>query len=363
MQFGNKLDSARARLESPAPILFEFRRHIADALNCDASRVSIEQFRTAPGRRSARFWGVCGGKRFFAKTLLADPYPITPRAEVPWRDASASIDREAGAQIEAEWSATNLLRDLTGPETIPAPLGKSVSAKTIVWEQVPGTRINHTLKSARWVNSKTAGMANAMRQTGDWLRRLHQGSATGRHTIALDRVLANTRALVSGDGGTATEHSKAALELVEDAITRIATPELVVPAGLAHGDFVLANVFWDESSRRLSIVDFENVGAADACQDLHSMIFDLRSQLLNPQIPRRAIAALEEAFWQGYGAVSHAVFVLLTAMASARIVCFHLPRMLAKRKEQGAVASLASSIYKTLLQPSMIADCLDGAQI
>src|SRR5215467_1553080 len=178
LQFGSKVDSTRALFGSPAPTMVEFRRNIAGALNCDASRVSIEQFRTAPGRRSARFWGVCGGKRFFAKTLLADPYPLNPHASLPWRSVSAGIVREAGEQIEAEWRATNLLRDLTGPEMIPAPLGKSAAAKTIVWEQVPGTRVNHTVKGARWVNSKTAGMADAMRQTGHWLRRLHRGSAT-----------------------------------------------------------------------------------------------------------------------------------------------------------------------------------------
>src|SRR5215467_11194280 len=116
LQFGSKVDSTRALFGSPAPTMVEFRRNIAVALNCDASRVSIEQFRTAPGQRSARFWGVYGGKRFFAKTLLADPYSVNQRSWVPWRDASASINREAGAQIEAEWSATNLLRDLTGPE-------------------------------------------------------------------------------------------------------------------------------------------------------------------------------------------------------------------------------------------------------
>jgi aminoglycoside phosphotransferase len=340
----------------------ELRQNIALALNSDASRVSIEQFRFSPNRRSARCWGICAGKRFFAKTLLIDPYPVNPHVSVPWKEPAATLLRSVQEQIEAEWNATHRLRELTGLNSVPALLGKSEAAKTIVWEQVTGVRVNHSVKSARWVNSKGNGMTKAVRQSGEWLRRLHTASSNHSQTICLDSMLQRMRALIRDEGTAGSEHSRAAVELVENAVAQIGSTHLNLPGVLAHGDFMLANLLWAEDSGQTYVVDFENVAGGDLCQDLLTMVFDLRSQLLNPLIPKRAIAALEESFWQGYGAVDERVLLLLTAVASARVLYFHLPRALARRREQGTVASVAASLYKSLLEPSMIARCLNGLQ-
>jgi hypothetical protein len=106
------------------------------------------------------------------------------------------------------------------------------------------------------------------------------------------------------------------------------------------------------------VVDFENFACGSVCQDLLSIIFDFRSQLLNPLIPRALIVNLEKAFWDGYGPVAKEVRAFANGVASSRVFYYHLPRALSTRREQGGWAAAAASVYETFFQSSMLARCM-----
>src|SRR5207248_7632474 len=131
------------------------------------------------------------------------------------------------------------------------------------------------------------------------------------------------------------------------AVDEIGTPELKLPVALSHGDFMLANLVWNKDRRQMYVVDFENFCPAVFCQDQLSMIYDLRSQLLNPLVPKQLILSLEKEFWAGYGPVDQSVLAFVNGVASARVFYFHLPRALNKRLNKGGLAGAVASLYKT----------------
>ena len=123
---------------------------------------------------------------------------------------------------------------------------------------------------------------------------------------------------------------------------------------------MMANLLWNDSQRRLFIVDFENFAAVNMCQDLLSLIFDLRSQMLNPLISKRFLLSLEKSFWAGYGPIAPKIQAFVCGVASARVFYYHLPQALQKRKQKGGWARAAASVYQAFLEPSMLARCLEA---
>jgi hypothetical protein len=199
-----------------------------------------------------------------------------------------------------------------------------------------------------------------MFEAGQWLRKLHEQSSHGNHTIDLSRTLEKLHERIELEEQISSRHAKSALKVLEDAFRRAGRNELTVPVVLSHGDFMLANLRWSKADRRLFVVDFEHFAAGSTWQDMLSLVFDLRSQLLNPLIPKRMILSLEKSFWAGYGPIAKEIVEFVNGVASARVFYYHLPQALKKRTQKGGVARATASVYRTFLEPSMLARCLEG---
>ncbi|HET7212141.1 MAG TPA: hypothetical protein VFL79_01015, partial [Terriglobia bacterium] len=121
----------------------------------------------------------------FAKILLADPYPIPPRFRVPWESPLRSTMpvRPITEQINTEWEMTIQMLRLSGGHSVPVPLGRSLAARTIVWEEAGGTSLVRTLKWSRWRNSMAEAGANALLKAGGWLRTVHEASRQGTELV------------------------------------------------------------------------------------------------------------------------------------------------------------------------------------
>lgn len=334
--------------------LADLRDSVAAALDASPSHVIVERWKSSPGARSLRSWGISLGRRFFAKTLVQDPYPVMPRAAIPWCDPAAAIFRVPGVQIETEWATTRELRRLAGTDNVPAPLGMSLETRTIVWRDTGGLRVDDMVKRPRLLDSGSPGLSSALHHAGAWLRKIHDASPQACENLNPLDVLAAFRRRIESDGQLSSRHAQSALRALE-AAAREAGPSLAVPSVLSHGDFMLANVRWNKDAQRLYIVDFENFGPSQLCQDLISLIFDLRSHLLNPLVPRRLVLALEKSFWTGYGPVAPAVKAFVGGVASARVFYYHLPQALEKRSQKGGLAGATASVYRTLVEPAMLA--------
>lgn len=335
------------------------RDNVAAALDVAPRHITIARTAPSPKNRSARAWGSAPGGRFFAKSLLRDPYRVMPRVTTPWDDTAVIDPRSAARQIEIEWSTTLQLQRLTGSDHIPAPIGRSAIAKTIVWQDAEGDALDDLVKRRHWTASRQA-LRTALRQAGEWLRTLHERSTEHEIVIDLTGMLEAMHERARKDGQLDCLYTQTAVETLQCAFDEIGQSELKMPVALSHGDFMLSNLVWNNPLHQLYIVDFEDFAPAGLCQDLLSMIFDLRSQLLNPLIPKQLILTLEDAFWEGYGPVPKPVLAFVNAIASARVSYFHLPQALDKRMKKGGLAGAAASLYKTFLQPTMLARSQEG---
>jgi hypothetical protein len=292
-------------------------------------------------------------QRFFAKTFMMEPYPVTPRPTIP---GEAELRRgpqlrPAGVQSDNEWKMTNKLRTLTGPESIPSPLGKSEVAKTIVWREVRGVTLYELVERSLWTDREGKTLGTALRLAGAWLRRLHDASMHGSESVDIARVVEIIPALMQKEGLHSPAHLEMACRLLEAARSRVGNPDkLLLPVALNHGDFALANLIWDKKASKLFVIDFEHVGPLSVCHDLLSIIFDLRSRLLNPLMPQRVILGAERSFWDGYGSTPEEVPVLVGALASARIFYFSLPRLSTRRKRRGWLKGMTASLYQEFLE-------------
>src|SRR5207248_671125 len=103
--------------------VLDLRRRVASALNVHESEVKVENSIT--DQRSAKCSGIVRGRSFFAKTLLADPYPLN--VVVPWNETFPSMleSRPIEEQIQHEWNRTLELRSTVGEASIAHGLGIS----------------------------------------------------------------------------------------------------------------------------------------------------------------------------------------------------------------------------------------------
>jgi aminoglycoside phosphotransferase (APT) family kinase protein len=337
------------------------RENVAAALDVSPRHIQAHRYEWSPEKRSTRVWGSALGKSFFAKTLITDPYQVTPRISVPWDDSSSAtpVFRTIAEQIEVEWSTTHQLRRLLDATHLPEPIGRSIGARTIVWGDVHSGSFNELVKRPRFWGSSKPAFVKCMLAAGTWLRSLHERSMTGRSVIVdLGEMRQGLQEQMRQNALMSFSHAKRALQALDGAIYEIGRTVFEAPAVLSHGDFMMTNLLWDRNSGDLFVVDFENFAPASLCQDLLSMVFDLRSQLLNPLIPRGLILGLEKAFWEGYGPVAKEVRAFVSGVASSRVFYYHLPRVLSSRKKQGGWAAAGASVYETFFQSSMLARCL-----
>ncbi|HZP61777.1 MAG TPA: phosphotransferase [Terriglobales bacterium] len=334
----------------------KMRECVAAALDLAPRHILITRIVEAPEQRSIRAWGSALGKKFFAKTLVRDPYMVMPRVTNPWGDTAAVGPRPAQTQIEIEWEKTLELQRLAGSEHIAAPLGRSLAAKTIVWQDLEAEPLDELVKRRHWTTPRSS-MRAALRQAGEWLRKLHERSAATETTVDLGAMLDAFRDRACRDGQLDTIYGRSAIGALESGLEQVGRSELRVPTALSHGDFFLANLVWNKQQRRMYVIDYENFAPAVFCQDQLSMIFDLRSQLMNPLIPKSLLLSLEKEFWAGYGPVEKPVLAFINAVAAARVFYFHLPRAINKRLNKGGVVGTLTAMYKMFLEPSMVVRC------
>ncbi|MBA3916779.1 MAG: phosphotransferase [Acidobacteriales bacterium] len=342
----------------PAPQLSALQRNIAAALDATPDDVTVDRWGMSPRLRSIHCWGRCRGESIFARTLIRDPYLLSPPVTTPWDDTMPFSSRPAEEQIQVEWNTLQDVRRITGTDHIADPLGKSLSHRTIVLRDVKGEIVDEMVKRRKWFDSKAAAVS-ALLEAGAWLRSLHDRSASKSLRLSLYPLLQAFRERVSG-GRALRPNEQRALRTLELTEMELGDTEFSVPAALSHGDFTLANLRWHEGERRVFVADFENVVSANICQDLLSLISDLRSQLLNPIIPKDLILSLEKAFWEGYGPVAKPVLAYVNGVASARVFYHHLPMALTRRKRRGGMAKAAASVYQAFLQSLMMARCTEG---
>lgn len=340
----------------------DIRERIACALSVKTNSVVLDRYGLSRSRLTTRCVGKSEGRRFFAKILLANPYPIPERFSTLWQcGRSATIPvRSLFEQIETEWNMTLRMQGFSGGHCVPTPMGRSVPARTIVWEKADGSSLARVLKAPCWKPSMAKAGSRAMFQLGVWLRGVHQASRFGKERINLRHLIRKSSNSAREIDKTAQRYELIAWKILERALVEIGeTPPFEVPVAFTHGDLCLTNLLWDNKGWRLAVVDYELSGFRPVCHDLFAIIASLRSALLNPLIPKSVVLAWERSFWLGYGPIPSRLSVYVRALALARIFYHHLLRFHTRRKSQGGIAGIEARVYRTFLEPSVIAKRLE----
>ena len=353
------LSTTTSRLEAKAPALSpaeDLRRRVAVALSVRADEVKLKAHSIRRDARSVRCCGTANRQEFFAKILLADPYPLT--VVVPWKEALRSTAewRAADDQVETEWSTSQQLYLLLAENLVPRPLGRSREAKTIVWEEIKARSVLDLVKKSRWLDPKGYACAAALLKAGMWLRQVHDKTADGTETVSLS-AMADAICQMMAQQETSTFITRAET-ILKSGLQEIAASTLTVPVALNHGDFTLANLMWDRGAGKLSVVDFENPTRAGTWQDLATIVFSLRKQLLNPLVPRKVVRAMEHAFWTGYGAVPRDLLIFVQTLVASRILFYYPNRLTTRGDRHGWLAGVGGSLYRSLFLPGMLSRCV-----
>lgn len=339
----------------------EVRQRIASALAARIQEVTVDRCRYSPSGLMLQCSGKAYEKRFFAKIFLADPYPNPDRFRGPWEESVVLNDRSRPVQdqIATEWEMTMRMRSLVGADSVPAPLGKSPADHTIVWEETCGTTMDKVARKLCHLRLREEAGAGALFRAGRWLRKLHEASAQGMQTIDISKALDLLEEMERvGRNPAFQTYIAMAFETLRASIRTTGKTTLVTPVTLTHGDFCLANLIWEQRQNRLAVVDFELSRTRPACHDLFSFISALRVRLLNPMIPKSAIASWERAFWNGYGPVSPELPIFISALASSRVFYRQFPRLLTRRKRLGWLAGVNASIYRAIFERYVISNRL-----
>jgi len=327
----------------------DLRCRLAAALNVTENEVELEQ--SASDTRSVRCSGRVLRREFFAKVLLADPYPLN--VVVPWKEAFSSSPewRAAKEQIEFEWNRTLELRRTLIPSSIAQPLGRSLETTTLAWEKINGVPVLSLLLRGR-VLDRSGMTAAAMFHAGAWLRTLHQKTAYDSELLDAKEILTFVlRVIQSQKPSTYVQQARA---IVQEAIAKLGASRISSAIALNHGDFTLANLMWDEHTEQISVVDFENAMPNGIWQDLSTMALSLRKQLLNPLVSGNQIREMEKAFWAGYGEVSPDLLSFVYALAISRILVYYPNRVASRGERHGWIGAVTGSLYRSFLQGSMV---------
>jgi Phosphotransferase enzyme family len=322
------------------------------AMSANARDVQLDTARIAFDIRSLKCRGVVNGQRFFAKLLLADPYPIN--VVTPWKEIFRPSQewRRADEQLELEWNRSCELQTKLGASCLARPLGRSLASRTLVWEQLHGKPVLDDLVFRSRVSSRAATAAAALRQAGSWLRRLHERTACGSEALEATSILNSVLQIIESEEPSA--YVDRAAIVVRSSLERLRGQAICSPLALNHGDFTLANLMWSRPSGQLGVVDFENAMPVGTWRDLATMVLSLRKQLLNPVVSRRAVMEMEDAFWAGYGDVGQPMLIFVYALAISRILFYYPHRIATRGKRRGWRGAITGSLYRSLMQNSMI---------
>ena len=343
----------------------EVKERIASALNTDPQRVVVERFEPDRSGVVLRCYGWTDRRRIFAKIYLADSYPAAtrlPRFLFPLEHAAriSEATRPIGDQVEAEANMVLKFQDLAGNKHTPALLGMSARNRTLVFEELEGTRLDRLVKWSRHKQSKAEPSTAAMFQAGGWLKQVHDASFEGKEIVDIHEMLETVGNFLRSERLESTLYAFHALRALENVFQSLGGRGAIsAPVAVSHGDFSLANLLWDDNRNRLWIIDFEHSRSRTILHDLASIIFNLRARLLYPLTAGPSVLALEKAFWNGYGTVDEDAVAVVNAIAIARIFYHLLPRLLTRRARRGLAAGIAASVYRSVFQPFMIRRVID----
>jgi phosphotransferase family enzyme len=340
----------------------DIRERIACALCARTQSVVVERY----GYNTSKLAVCCSGawkeKRLFAKILLADPYPVPPRFRAPWEAPSRNLVpvRAVTEQIDAEWNMTLKMLRLSGGRSVPVPMGRSLEARTIVWEEARGIPLVRALKWSSWRRSVAKAGAEALLKAGTWLRGVHDASENGTEVVEARDLIQTVIESSRHRQDDAGHYESVASKILENWLTnRAAGASFKVPVALTHGDFCLSNLLWNTADKQLAVIDFELSGLRPTYYDLFALIADLRAMLLNPLIPKSVIHSWEESFWEGYGSTPVEVLEFVKALALARVFYYHFSRLLTRRERKGLIGGINAQLYRTFLEGRVITQRLD----
>jgi Phosphotransferase enzyme family len=326
---------------------------IACALGTEAGSIVLDSSQLSPGGNMVRCRGRVGGsRRFFAKIYLSSFHPVFSRFPPPWEEAECEVvkARRVCAQIDTEWNWAHRFRALPCGHEVPAPLGKSCRARTIVWEEARGERLDSLARQSWLRDRKGEVVGAALFQAGKWLKTLHSSSETGMEMIDLTRAVKSLELRMQGKTIAERRYIGAAIQILRYFMATAGPCRIQVPLTLTHSDFCLANFLWDRPSQKLTVVDFELCGLRSACHDLFSLISDLRFHLLFPWIPQATIRSWEKSFWKGYGPIEPVIPRMIGALAQARVFYHYLPHLLTRKSRYGWAGGVTAFAYRTFLE-------------
>jgi hypothetical protein len=336
--------------------LYCLREKIASALNNSVDAVRVNRWRLNESCSNLYCWGSSNGVPFFAKILQADRYPTSiaspltlelfgPRQQI----------RSAEDQVEFEWKMTTEMRAIGGSNYIPAPLGRSRTAKTIVWEQAKGTPVGDLLKYSAWRDPRGSRGTAALFRAGAWLRKIHDALPQGHTTVDFHKLVELLPELAQKQGAVSSRYVRVVRDVLKAALASAGgSGSLSVPVGLIHGDFKLDHLIRNGKTSELFIVDFERSGQGNISHDLAEMIYCVKVKLLNPFIPKHRVSLWEKSFWAGYGSVPKEIKILVDAQVIFDIFSFALPHLSARARQQGWPARAIISVYKIFLEQQVV---------
>lgn len=340
----------------------DIRERIACALRTATQAVTVERYGYNTSKLAVCCSGKWKGKKVFAKILLADPYPVPPRFRAPWDTSPRDPVPVRGIteQIDTEWDMTLKMLRFSGGRSVPVPLGRSLSARTIVWENAGGTPLITAVKWSRWRSSMAKAGDEALLKAGNWLRGVHEASRQGMQVIEARNLIQTAIGLSRRKGQNGGQYENMASKILEDGLAEMGETEAFkVPLGLTHGDFCLSNLLWKTSEKQLAVIDFELSALRPVYFDLFALVADLRAMLLNPMIPKSVVQSWERSFWQGYGPASKEVVAFTKTLALARVFYYHFSRLLTRRERKGLIGGINAQLYRTFLEDRIIAQRLD----
>ena len=335
----------------------DVKARVSCALGADPAEVAIVKFGYSPSRIAARCTGNWKGRRFFAKMFLADLHPVPARFSAPWEVPRSEPEptRAVEDQIETEWYMTHKMYQLSRGRCVPAPLGKSIRTRTVVWEEAEGVPLIRLIKRSRWRRSVESSGARWLFRAGSWLKNIHRESQQGVETIDLRNLINLARDFSQQECAKASAYDRVVPKVLETALPEIGSTGIFhVPVALTHGDFCLSNLIGTSADQNLAVIDFELSGIRPIYHDLFALTYELRSQFLNPIIPKAVIRSWEESFWAGYGSVSSEIRVFVKTLALARIFYYDFFRLLTRRQRKGWIAGMNGQLYRTFLEPLIL---------
>jgi len=168
-----------------------------------------------------------------------------------------------------------------GPESAPRLEAADPHLRVVITTFLPGVLLQEAyLDPAR--------SAQAYRQVGELLGRLHESAAPAADSDVIDRLVAQTDTHLERVGA---ELDAAQRERVYRAAQQLATVAASMPAVPTHGDFWPRNLLIDPDSGQVAVIDFERAALAPAVRDLVR---------LETNVFTRSPTA-RDAFYAGYG--------------------------------------------------------------